>query len=190
MPQRAPGVKLIRGSVSASVTAEPGKVGQLMAPVWLTVAAWVYLVVCFCSAAIVACDIAFNHRRQPMGVMNVVYPIAALFFGPFALALYWRWGRAAARTTMTSMPMSSAAAPQAAVAAAGGGMHRHGGRSAYDEMAGEGGPDGAGDPAAPGERAMPWCCSFNSNDALGDSARVQAWLEARFLLSERELRDG
>jgi hypothetical protein len=28
-----------------------------------------------------------------MAVMNFVFPITALHFGPFALALYWRWGR-------------------------------------------------------------------------------------------------
>jgi hypothetical protein len=126
-----------------------------MAPVWLTVAAWVDLPVCFCCASIIACDIAFNHRPQPIGVTNVVSPIAALFFGPFALALYWRWGRAA-RTTMASMPMSRAVPPQ----------------------------------AAPGERARPWCCSFHSDDDPGGSAQLQSWLEARFRLSERDLRDG
>src|ERR1700722_2260554 len=67
-----------------------------MAPVWLTVIAWVYLAVCFCCAGIIAYDIAFNHRRQPMGVMNFVFPITALYFGPLAVALYWRWGRAGA----------------------------------------------------------------------------------------------
>jgi hypothetical protein len=76
-----------------------------MAPVWLTVVAWLYLSACFCCAGIIAYDIAFNRRRQPMGVMNFVFPITALYFGPFALALYWRWGRADARTTMASMPM-------------------------------------------------------------------------------------
>ena len=73
-----------------------------MAPVWLTVVAWLYLSVCFCCAGIIAGDVAFNHRRQPMGVMNFVFPITALYFGPFALALYWRWGRADA-PTMASM---------------------------------------------------------------------------------------
>ena len=28
-----------------------------------------------------------------MAVMNWVFPITALYFGPFALALYWRWAR-------------------------------------------------------------------------------------------------
>jgi hypothetical protein len=62
-----------------------------MAPAWLTVVAWVYLSVCLCCAGIVTYDIAVDHRRQPMGVMNFVYPITALYFGPFALAFYWRW---------------------------------------------------------------------------------------------------
>ena len=64
-----------------------------MAPAWLTGVAWVYLAVCFICAGIIAYDIAFNHRRQSMGVMNFVFPITALYFGPFALALYWRWER-------------------------------------------------------------------------------------------------
>src|SRR5919109_1554148 len=78
-----------------------------MAPVWLTVTAWVYLSVFFCCAGIISYDIVFNHRRQPMGVMNFVFPITALYFGPFAVALYWRWGRAAARTTMAPAPMKT-----------------------------------------------------------------------------------
>jgi hypothetical protein len=136
-----------------------------MAPAWLTVAAWVYLAVCFCCAGIIGYDIAFSHRRQPMGAMNFVFPITALYLGPFALALYWRWGRAAARTTMASMSMSGAAVSRtavsrtavsrAAVASAGGDLRMHGGQGAYGEMAGAGGPDGAGEPAAPGERARP-----------------------------------
>jgi hypothetical protein len=121
-----------------------------MAPVWLTAVAWLYLLVCFCCAGIIAGDIAVNHRRQPMGVMNFVFPITALYLGPFALVLYWRWGRAAAQTT-TSMAMS-----RAAVASAGDGLQMRGGRNVYHEMAGAAGPDGADEPAPAGERARPW----------------------------------
>ena len=92
-----------------------------MAPAWLTVVAWVYLSVCFCCAGIITYDIAVDHRRQPMGVMNFVYPITALYFGPFALAFYWRWGRAAPRTATPPMSMSRAAASRAAVAPGGDG---------------------------------------------------------------------
>src|ERR1700728_49665 len=91
-----------------------------------------------------------------MGVMNFVFPITALYFGPFALALYWRWGRAAARTAMAPMPMSRAAVSPAAVASAGDGMQTQGGQNADHEMSAAAGPDGTDKPAPPGERARPW----------------------------------
>jgi hypothetical protein len=146
-----------------------------MAPVWLTVVAWLYLSVCFGCAGIIACDIAFNHRRQPMGVMNFVFPITALYFGPFALALYCRWGRAAARTTTASMSVSRAAVSRAAVASAGDGLQMHGGQHGYHDMAGAAGPDGADEPAPADERAKPWWVTMaievshcGSGCALGD----------------------
>jgi hypothetical protein len=89
-----------------------------------------------------------------MGVMNFVFPITALYFGPFALALYWRWGRADARTK-APMSMSPAAISRAAVASAGDGMQMHGGQNAYHVMAGTAGPGGADEPAPPGGRARP-----------------------------------
>ncbi|MCW2907925.1 MAG: rane protein [Actinomycetia bacterium] len=127
-----------------------------MAPLWLTVVAWLYLSVCFSCAGVIAYDIALNRRRQPMGVMNFVFPITALYFGPFALALYWHWGRATARTAMASMSMSRAAASRAAVASAGDVMQALGGQSACHEIAGAAGLDSADEPAPPGERARPW----------------------------------
>ncbi len=127
-----------------------------MAPIWLTVLAWAYLTACFCCAGIIACDIAFNHRRQPMGVMNFVFPITALYFGPLALALYWRWGRAAAPTAPAPMPASRALLSQAAAAYAGGGPRAHDGQHAHHDMAGAAGTGAADEPALPGERARPW----------------------------------
>jgi hypothetical protein len=76
-----------------------------MAPTWLTVVARTYLSVCFACAVVIACDIFVNGRRQPMGVMNAVFPITALYLGPLALAFYWRWGRAVARTARPPMSM-------------------------------------------------------------------------------------
>jgi hypothetical protein len=90
-----------------------------MPPAWLTVVAWVYLSVCFCCAGIISYDIALNHRRQPMGVMNFVFPITALYFGPAALAFYWRWARAPAAAPIA---LSAAAASTAPVPAGGGGL--------------------------------------------------------------------
>jgi hypothetical protein len=87
-----------------------GDGGRVMAPDWLTAVAWFYLALCFCCAAIIAGDIVLNHRRQPMGVMNYVFPITALYLGPAALALYWGWGRADARSAMP-MPAATGVAP-------------------------------------------------------------------------------
>jgi hypothetical protein len=127
-----------------------------MAPVWLTAVAWLSLSVCFCCAAIIAYDIVFDHRRQPMGVMNFVFPITALYFGPFALALYWRWGRVAARTTTALMSMSRSAVSRASAVSGGDGMQMHGDQNAYQEIVGAAGPHGAHQPALPGERDRPW----------------------------------
>jgi hypothetical protein len=123
-----------------------------MAPGWLTVLAWLYLGVCLCCAGIIACDIAFNRRRQPMGVMNFVFPITALYFGPLALALYWRWGRAA-RTT-PPMSMSPAAMPLTAAAPSGNGTQVR--QHAHHDVGGAAGTDGDGDPARPGASGRPW----------------------------------
>jgi Domain of unknown function (DUF4396) len=146
-----------------------------MAPGWLTVIAWLYLAVCFCCAGIIAYDIAVNRRRQPMGVMNFVFPITALYFGPAALALYWRWGRPAGQTTMASMPGRDAAVSPAAKVRAGGDVPMPGGRNGYDDMTGTAGPEGAGQAARMGERARPGWVTMaievshcGSGCALGD----------------------
>ena len=91
-----------------------------MAPAWVTVVAWLYLSLCFCCAAIISYDIAVNRRRQPMGVMNFVFPVTALYFGPAALAFYWRWARVPARTEPPAAMRT--AEPTASVPASGGGM--------------------------------------------------------------------
>jgi hypothetical protein len=124
-------------------------------PVWLTAIAWVYLSVCFCCAGIIAYDIVVNHRRQPMGVMNFVFPITALYFGPFAVALYWRWARAAARTAMGPMSMRRAPAGRTAVTSAGDGLQVPGGQHARHGMAGGATSGSAARPAPSGERGRP-----------------------------------
>jgi Domain of unknown function (DUF4396) len=123
-----------------------------VAPDWLTAVAWFYLSVCFCCAGIIAWDIVADRRRQPMGVMNFVYPITALYFGPFALAFYWRWARAGRGMTMPHMSMTEASVSRAAmpqVAAALAGQHTgHG-------MGDSGGGDGRHDPGSGAGRSRP-----------------------------------
>jgi hypothetical protein len=81
-----------------------------MAPGWLTAVAWIYLALCFGCAGVIAYDITANKRRQPMAVMNFVFPITALYFGPGALWFYWRWSRAPAVGAAPVMPMVTTAA--------------------------------------------------------------------------------
>jgi hypothetical protein len=95
-----------------------------MAPAWLTLVAWLYISMCFCCSAIISYDIAINRRRQPMGVMNFVFPITALYFGPAALAFYWRWARAPGPAA-PPMGMSHTAS-MAPVPAAGGRLQPRG----------------------------------------------------------------
>jgi hypothetical protein len=127
-----------------------------MAPVCLTVIVWVYLSICFCCAGIIACDMIFNHRRQPMGVMNFVFPITALYFGPLALALYWRWGRAAAAAAMAPAPLSMAPASAMADTSAGNGMQTGDDQHTHPVTAEPAQPRGAAQPAPPGEQDRPW----------------------------------
>ena len=87
-----------------------------MAPIWLTILAWIYLSLCFVCAGVLVYDIFVNQRRQPMGVMDVVFPITALYFGPFAVAFYWRWARAPRRATADSQT-ADVAMPSMAMAA-------------------------------------------------------------------------
>jgi hypothetical protein len=94
-----------------------------MPPAWLLAVAWIYLCVCFVCTGVIGYDVVFGGRRQPMGVMNFVFPITALYFGPAALALYWRWGRVAAGPVRPPTPLTGARMPQMAMAAMGEGMH-------------------------------------------------------------------
>jgi hypothetical protein len=66
---------------------------------------------------VIGFDIFVNGRRQPMGVMNAVFPITALYFGPLALAFYWRWGRSAAGTAIGPATSSAGAKPRWAMIA-------------------------------------------------------------------------
>jgi hypothetical protein len=95
-----------------------------VAPSWLTTLAWTYLSVCFLCSATITFDIVVNRRRQHMGVMNFVFPITALYFGPFALAFYWKWARATARPTRGAP--ADVAVPAMAMATPGGSDDGHG----------------------------------------------------------------
>jgi hypothetical protein len=64
-----------------------------MAPEWLNTLAIIHCSASILCAVYVLLDIlAFGHR-QPMWIMDVVWPLTALYWGPLGLAFYWTVGR-------------------------------------------------------------------------------------------------
>jgi hypothetical protein len=63
-----------------------------MAPDWLENLAKAYLATGFLCAVVIAVDLL--RRPQKMWIMNVVWPVTALYLGPLALWSYWVMGRA------------------------------------------------------------------------------------------------
>ena len=64
-----------------------------MPPVWLSVLAVLALALGAGYAAGIAYDIVWRGYRQKMPVMELVWPLTALYAGPAALWAYRRWGR-------------------------------------------------------------------------------------------------
>jgi hypothetical protein len=78
-----------------------------MIPLWLHVLAIVSLISGIAAAVVIAVDIA--RRPQHMAVMNVVWPVTALYGGLLALWFYFRHGRAAKAATPPAMKHHPAA---------------------------------------------------------------------------------
>ncbi|MGE5285893.1 MAG: hypothetical protein ACM3ML_01565 [Micromonosporaceae bacterium] len=60
---------------------------------WIEGIGWFSLAIAFASALAITADIAVAGYRQKMPIMNLVYPIAALYWGPAAAWFYFRHGR-------------------------------------------------------------------------------------------------
>jgi hypothetical protein len=60
---------------------------------WLTIVAWVSLGVAFTTAGAIVVDIFGRGYSQKMWIMEAVWPVTALYFGPLAWWAYRRWGR-------------------------------------------------------------------------------------------------
>ncbi len=63
-----------------------------MSPLFETIA-FVYILLSIASAAWVLIDIFLIGRRQPMGVMEAVWPLTMLYWGPLGLPFYFAFGR-------------------------------------------------------------------------------------------------
>lgn len=64
-----------------------------MPPTWLTVLAWISLASAFVCTGLIAADIFVRGYRQHVWIMDVVWPLTALYSGPLGWLAYRRWGR-------------------------------------------------------------------------------------------------
>jgi hypothetical protein len=70
-------------------------------PDWLHSVALVSLVLAVLSALVIVVDLLAGHR-QHMGIMNVVWPINALYAGPIAVWAYFTVGRLSTRAAVAA----------------------------------------------------------------------------------------
>ena len=67
---------------------------------WIEAIAWLSLALGFASALIISIDVFARGYRQKMWIMNLVYPINALYWGPVGVWFYSRYGRRKAKTVL------------------------------------------------------------------------------------------
>ena len=62
-------------------------------PTWLIWLSWAFLGIAVLGTVDILLDIYGHSRRQRMPVMEAVWPVTALYWGPVASVAYRRWGR-------------------------------------------------------------------------------------------------
>lgn len=72
-------------------------------PTWLSVLAWISLITGAVCAVGIAFDIGYGHR-QSMKVMEITWPVTALYLGPLGLLAYWAFGRSAPNAAPQKKP--------------------------------------------------------------------------------------
>ena len=63
-----------------------------MAPLWLSVLGWAAIGTAALSAGWIGFDVLVRRRHQHMRIMEVVWPVTALYFGPLGIWGYRRFG--------------------------------------------------------------------------------------------------
>jgi hypothetical protein len=71
-----------------------------VAPSWFELVAWLALGLGFASAFVIVADIFVLGNRQHMAIMNIAFPLTALYLGPIALWAYFARGRRMSRKRM------------------------------------------------------------------------------------------
>jgi hypothetical protein len=64
-----------------------------MQPTWLLILSWVAIAAASTSAAVIVVDEWILRYRQPVRILEIVWPVTALYSGPEAIAAYRKWGR-------------------------------------------------------------------------------------------------
>ncbi|MEV4813030.1 DUF4396 domain-containing protein [Micromonospora avicenniae] len=70
-----------------------GEKETVLQSTWLVVLSWVTLLVGLASTVVIVVDHFVLRYRQPVKVMEIVWPATALYFGPAGVLAYRRWGR-------------------------------------------------------------------------------------------------
>jgi hypothetical protein len=79
-------------------------------PGWLEILAIISLVTaCVCSIVVIL-DLVSGHP-QHMWIMNLVWPVTALYFGPLALLAYFSWGRLSTKEAVMQAKRAGAEDP-------------------------------------------------------------------------------
>jgi Domain of unknown function (DUF4396) len=76
-----------------------------MPPQWFDLVAWAAIGLGFACAFVIAADIVVLGNHQHMAIMNLVFPLTALYLGPIALWLYLARGRRMAHKQMQAKAM-------------------------------------------------------------------------------------
>ena len=71
-----------------------------MAPSWFELLAWVALALGFASALVIVADVVVLGNWQHMAIMDLAFPLTALYMGPIALWAYFARGRRMSRKRM------------------------------------------------------------------------------------------
>ena len=106
-----------------------------MIPAWLHALSIITLLAGAVCALIVAIDIA--RRPQHMWIMNVVWPVTALYAGPLGFWFYRRYGRLGAHASMHGGQMSSGKAKKPYYASVGEGTTHCGAGCTLGDIAAE-----------------------------------------------------
>jgi len=80
-----------------------------VAPIWFELLAWVALGLGFASALVIVADVVVLGNRQHMAIMDLAFPLTALYLGPIALWAYFARGRRMSRKRMHMAGMEEGA---------------------------------------------------------------------------------